>query len=398
MLDRRSFLAFPAFLAFPSAAIAAAPAAAPAPRPQVRLDPGRLPTLHAGSVGALEEALARLRATALAGGWPQIAPGPTLRIGQRGERVSALANRLVAGGQLPPGRAGTVFDAAMLDAVRRAQVAHGITDTGNCGPETLNALNVPVESRIAAAERSLARLRRLKAPESGRYVLANVAAAAVETVRDGVVTGRHVAVVGRDDRPTPELATRIISVSLNPFWSVPRSIAGDLVKKAGGNAEALARRGFRLLVGERPAELSDETLKLALRGAGYLRQDPGPGNALGPVRLDFGPRRGAYFMHGTADTRLFSRRGARAFSSGCIRVENVTSLAAFVLDGAPGDWTASRIEEAIRVADPAAASRKVAPVAPVPVIWTYLTAFVTSDGTLHFRPDVYERDGSAAEP
>jgi murein L,D-transpeptidase YcbB/YkuD len=118
-----------------------------------------------------------------------------------------------------------------------------------------------------------------------------------------------------------------------------------------------------------------------------FRQDPGPQNALGVVRINM-PNKHSVYMHDTPLKRLFGQ-SARAFSSGCVRVEKVSELVAWLLSGQNG-WTLEKVEAQI------ASGQKlnVKLPAPVPVHFVYLTAFVGGNGLAQFRPDIYGRDSS----
>ena len=118
-----------------------------------------------------------------------------------------------------------------------------------------------------------------------------------------------------------------------------------------------------------------------------FRQDPGPQNALGVVRINM-PNKHSVYMHDTPLKRLFGQ-SARAFSSGCVRVEKVSELVAWLLSEQKG-WTLEKVEAQI------ASGQKlnVKLIWAVPVHFVYLTAFVGANGLAEFRPDIYGRDSS----
>ena len=118
-----------------------------------------------------------------------------------------------------------------------------------------------------------------------------------------------------------------------------------------------------------------------------FRQDPGPQNALGLVRLDMPNEHGVY-MHDTPMKPLFGQR-ARAFSAGCVRVQDVFDLAAWVGRDEPG-MDRKRIDEIISGGNAVDIVLK----APLPVYFAYITAWAEQNGRVEFRPDVYGRDGA----
>jgi murein L,D-transpeptidase YcbB/YkuD len=118
-----------------------------------------------------------------------------------------------------------------------------------------------------------------------------------------------------------------------------------------------------------------------------LRQDPGPANALGAVKFMF-PNKHNVYLHDTPSRELFER-ASRDFSSGCIRVEDALDLAEYLLADQP-DWTRSRIDSVAA----AGVERTVRLLEPVPVHLLYWTAWADADGVIHFREDIYGRDGA----
>lgn len=207
----------------------------------------------------------------------------------------------------------------------------------------------------AAVEGTLARLDVL-APDHarGRFVLANIAAAEVVAYEDGREVLRSRAIVGAGRTRTPQLASAVPSVRLNPPWYVPPSIEPSV--RASGAA------GFRTVNGR-------------------LVQPPGPRNPLGPIRIGLENSDGV-FLHGTSDPRLFALE-RRTLSHGCVRVERVVELAAWMLDMTP---------EALRAAVATGRTRELVPAQEVRVAIAYLTAWPGPDGRLVLHPDPYGLD------
>ncbi len=150
---------------------------------------------------------------------------------------------------------------------------------------------------------------------------------------DGVVERRHVAIVGRPDRPSPVLATRITAVNLNPNWTVPTSIVkADIIPHMRKDAQFLKKNHMRL-IGAGGVEIDPKTVQWATlqNPHFFVRQDPGPHNSLGQTRIDM-PNAQAVFLHDTPKKELF-RNDVRFNSSGCARVDGVRELAALAVEG-----------------------------------------------------------------
>lgn len=333
------------------------------------------------------EAMTRYEEIALRGGWPMLPPGTAgLKPGAKGAAVLALKERFKITGDIVASEAGgDVFDAATAAALKRFQLRHGLSDTGGVGPLTLKALNVPVEIRLNQLGSSLARLEGNGFAFSQRYVVVNIPGAVVEAVENGVVERRHAAVVGRPDRPTPVLEARITSINLNPTWTAPLSIVkADIMPKVASDPGFLARSNMRVL-GQDGRQIDPSSIDWTARSANFtIRQDPGPTNALGAMRIDM-PNIHSVYLHDTPKKDLF-RSDLRFHSSGCARVQDVKDLAAWLLRGTQWDRLTLEIEASN------GERKDIRLPAPVPVAFVYLTAWGQEDGTVQFRDDIYALD------
>jgi murein L,D-transpeptidase YcbB/YkuD len=366
----------------PAAAAPAPRRVASAPRPaaptrttSVTADPR--PTFTAESVEATERALARYQAIAASGGWDRLGSGAN---------TPALRERLAIEGDLAGGSAAPE---AVRAAVRRFQLRHGLRQSGAADAATLAALNVPAEQRVRQLSASLARMRASTFGFGSRYVVVNIPSATVEAVESGQVRRRYVAVVGKKDRASPPVETRITSVNFNPTWTVPTSIIRkDIIPRMQRDPGYLTRSKIRIL-DARGTEVNPRAINwTSERAVNFtLRQDPGAGNSLGQIKIDM-PNNLAVYMHDTPSKGLFARDN-RFHSSGCVRVQDVRDLATWLLADNRG-WDREDTDEAI-----AEGERKDVRLArPVPVAWTYFTAFASPDGTVHFRRDIYDLDAA----
>ncbi len=349
----------------------------------------RQPTLSAETVNNIQRAIDTYLAIAARGGWNSVPDGQVLRVGLAHRNVSSLRERLIASGDLSASAGvSNTFDTYVEAAVRRFQARHGLLPDGMVRDETLAQMNVPVEVRISQLRTNLVRVNAMSADLGDRYVMVNIPAAEVEAVENGAVASRHTAVVGRKDRESPILAKKIQYISFNPYWTVPKSIIRkDIIPKMREDPEYLTRYKIRILNGKGdeldPSQVdwnTDEAVDY------MLKQDPGDQNSLGSIRIKF-PNEHAVYLHGTPQQTLFGTN-ARFHSSGCVRVQNVRQFVDWLLEP-NGDWSRTKIDAAVRSGERLDVSLKKS----TPIYFAYITAWATNDGVVHFRPDIYSRDG-----
>jgi len=334
------------------------------------------------------EALIAHEDVANRGGWPKVPAGATsLKPDSQGADVVALKQRLLASGDLAPEAiAGDVYDANVTEAVKRFQRRHGLSDLGTVGRLTLKAMNTRVESRLNQLTATLERLKGNGFNFANRYVVVNIPGASVEAVENGTVAQRHLAIVGRPDRPSPVIQANITSVNLNPYWTAPMSIVkADIIPHMRKDPSFIAKSNMKLLGAENkeidPASVNWAALKNPYF---YVRQEPGPTNSLGQMKIDM-PNSEAVYMHDTPKKTLF-RNDVRFNSSGCARIEGVRDLAAWLLEGS--EWTRQSIEDEIAKGE----RKNIALKKSVPVAWVYLTGWQGADGQVQFRDDIYGLD------
>ena len=313
-----------------------------------------------------------------------------LRVGYRHPTIQALRQRLKLGGDLDVNAGSSdVFDSYVEAAVRRFQARHGVVNVdGVVRESTFHALNIPADVRLNQLKTNLVRLRSFKTGRASRFVVCNIPAAQIEAIENGVAVSRHTAVVGKPDRASPEINSKIVEINFNPFWTVPVSLVRrDLIPRMQADPEYLTRYHIRIY-DQRGHELTPSQINWYSQEAVNYRfkQDPGDFNSLGSIRINFPSAHGVY-MHDTPDKNLFGE-GFRFHSSGCVRVQNVRELVTWLLAGTPG-WSRDEIDQVIRSGERKDA--KVRP--PVPLHWVYITAWVTPDGVVQFRDDIYNKDG-----
>lgn len=315
----------------------------------------------------LKKALAGLRERRSSGGWSTASAGPTLRLGDTGPRVQELRKLLVERGDLDTQYAmGDAFDAPLAEALTRFQRRLGLEPDGVYGAGVVRELQVPIRARILQVRLGLERLRWLPDEFTGRRVGVNLADFRVYVLDDDVVTFETRAVVGKEFHETPMFSARMTYVVINPYWHVPASIArNEILPKVNRDPDYLTRNHM---------EVSGSS----------VRQLPGPWNSLGRYKFIF-PNVHNVYLHDTPSKALFDR-AQRAYSHGCVRVDNPAGLAAVLLAGQ--GWTPERIASTVETGTETVVTLAV----PIPVHITYITAFMNQNGELHYRRDVYGRD------
>jgi L,D-transpeptidase YcbB len=340
---------------------------------------------------SMVEALAAYRQLEVAGGWPIIADGPTLRRGVSDPRVAALRVHLVASGDDPAASTADVhFDEPLEAALKRFQLRHFLQPDGAVGPATRRELNVSVAQRIDQIRVNLERARWvLHQSADGEFVIVDVAGFEVRYVRDRAVIWRSRAQVGQPYRQTPIFRSAIDEVVFNPTWTVPPGILGkDILPAVRRDPSYLDKRGLRVIDRNgRPVSRADIDFAkyTAATFPFMIRQEPGPTNALGRVKMMF-PNPHLVYLHDTPSQALFDPEH-RAFSSGCIRTERPLELAELLLAN-PDRWNRKMIDDAVA----SGSTRTIRLPKAVPVLILYWTVDRDDRGAIVFKPDPYGRD------
>jgi murein L,D-transpeptidase YcbB/YkuD len=355
----------------------------------VKLPKKSLPTLSPSTAETTQTSIAQYEAIVAKGGWPEVAPAEGLRVGVKSPVVPALRERLAIAGDLELNSGDRqVFDSYVDAALRRFQVRHGLHPDGVVHEATLRALNVPADKRLAQLRTNAVRLKGLTGNLGNRIVVANIPAAQIEAIENGVAVTRHTAVAGKPDRPSPDIRSKIVQINFNPFWTVPVSIIRkDLIPKMQAEPDYLTKNHIRIFDAKNNEQAPSQIDWYSAEAVNYkFKQDAGDFNSLGSIRINFPSPDGVY-MHDTPSKNLFGE-DFRFASSGCMRVQNVRELVYWILAETPG-WSKAEIDEVIKSGE-----RKDAKVAkPLPLYWVYVTAWATPDGVVQFRDDIYNRDG-----
>jgi L,D-transpeptidase YcbB len=347
------------------------------------------PVLSYDTAYNLQLAIGQYEPFAAAGGWNLVSERVYgLEVGTSGRAVSELKQRLMSSGDLPPEEArGDMFDEHLDRALRGFQARHGLVLNGKVDEQTYYAMIVGADVRLNQLRLNLQRVNTLAASLSDRYVVVNIPAATIEAVEGGVVSQRHTAVVGRIDRPTPIMSSRIHQINFNPYWHVPKSIIrADLTRYMQENPNYLVEQRIHIYDGngqEVQASQIDWTTDEAVN---YMfRQEPGATNSMGHCKINFYNPYDCY-LHDTPQRALFGEN-ARFHSSGCVRVDQPNSLVAWLLRD-NGGWDVPTVDALFETNERLDVSIN----APVPLHTTYITAWANRQGTVSFRDDVYQFD------
>lgn len=322
------------------------------------------------------------------GGWPDV-PETIFRLGLNSDTAAVrdLRGYLMHTGDLSQ-EAGMSdrFDAQVDAAVRGFQARHGLQITGQIDEYTYWAMKVPAATRLNQIKLNIERVRGLEGKLADVYVNVNIPAAAIEAIQATQVARRHTAIVGKIDRQTPILRSRIHEINFNPYWTVPVSIIRrDIIGLVNNDPNYLNQYSIRIFDGngnEVPQSAIDWSTEDAVNYT--FRQDPGAQNSMGNVKINFHNTHAVY-LHDTPQQALFSENG-RFHSSGCVRVDEVAELVAWILRDSGYDIidvnsvfaSGERIDAAVTN--------------PVPIFMTYFTAWANRNGVISFRDDVYDFD------
>jgi murein L,D-transpeptidase YcbB/YkuD len=344
----------------------------------------------------LEKALVTLQAERDKGGWSRV-PAVT-----RGTKVTPepvpLRRRLAAEGHLTGAAASSLSPELTPDdeaGVRSFQALHQLRATGVVDPPTLAAMNVSIDDRIEQVGLNLERWRWMPDDLGERHFLVNIPYFHLIAREHGRRVMDVRVVVGKSDTRTPMFSSTMTTVVFSPYWNIPDSIVvGETAPAALRDPQYLDRNGIEILDLSRKGAPPVDAAAVDWSDAARLkrlafRQRPGPGNALGRVKFLF-PNPFDVYLHDTPADSLFARP-SRAFSHGCVRVEEPEALAKYVLRGYAG-WDDARILAAMH----AGVERHVRLTQSIPVHIVYFTTWVDESGGLHFQPDIYGYDAVQA--
>ncbi|RYG16082.1 MAG: murein L,D-transpeptidase [Chitinophagaceae bacterium] len=290
-----------------------------------------------------------------------------LKKGDSSSVIKAARYKLWLLGDVKEQNPSSKFDDSFETALESFQSRMGLPVTGKFGKADVAELNISIHQRIESLLVNMERSRWVTYNTTGNYLVVNIPEFKLHAFEHDVAVWNMNVVVGKNQHRTVVFNGNIRYVVFSPYWNIPPNI------------------------------MKNETLPALRRNPNYLRlhnmewhgntirQKPGPNNSLGLVKFLF-PNSHSIYLHDSPAKSLF-KETSRAFSHGCIRVADAEKLANYLLRN-DTSWTQEKIAAAMRAGE----ERFITLNKPVPVFIAYFTAWVTPDGSLNFRKDIYERD------
>jgi murein L,D-transpeptidase YcbB/YkuD len=288
------------------------------------------------------------------------------------------------------------LDSELVAGIKHFQARHGLTADGSLGAQTYLELTTPLALRVRQIELTLERWRWLPTFDSPPIIvnIPQFRLYAFATAEDRALNALQMPVIVGQAYPrtqTPVFVGDLRYVIFRPYWDVPRSIVlREMLPRIQADIGYLPRNHLELVNGQSdsgPVVLPTRDAVAALAaGALRLRQRPGDDNALGLVKFVF-PNTHDVYMHGTPARQLFLQ-SRRAFSHGCIRVNDPVALAQYVLRNTAGNWDEAKVTAAMQSNTPLRVEIK----QPIRVMILYGTAVATEAGATDFFDDIYGQD------
>jgi len=321
----------------------------------------------------LKDQLKEYRSIAGKGGWPTIkADKKKYQAGDSGIAIKQIRQFLHVTGDLSADDGSPLFDSTLAQGIRSFQRRFGMKEDAVVGPAVIKEMNVPVNQRIEQIVVNMERCRWVPARPMGEYLVINIPDYKLYLFNKDAALWNMNVVVGQAVHKTVIFYGEMKYVVFSPYWNIPPGILKNEVLPG-------IRRNPNYLASHRMEKVGNS-----------YRQKPGPSNSLGLVKFLF-PNSYNIYLHDTPSKSLFGAEN-RAFSHGCIRLAEPKKLAEYLLRNQP-EWTTDKITKAMNAGKEQYVTLK----EPMPVFIGYFTAFVTSDGKINFRQDVYNRDGRLAK-
>ena len=291
----------------------------------------------------------------------RIPRGPVLKYGMKHAQIALIRERLnvpVQNEVIDP----RVYDAKLEEAVMAFQKSAGLRAEGVIGLKTRFALNAPKQNRYKQIIANMERWRWMPRDFGKTHIRVNIPEYKVRVTRNNKIIHTERIIVGKPTNKTPVFSDVMETVVFNPYWNIPQSIIWNEMNGRIPNGYEGGVRNGRM----------------------WIRQKPGPRNALGRIKFLF-PNKHAVYLHDTPSRSLFNKN-RRAFSHGCVRVRNPRRLAEVVL-GMSG-WSKSKVDRKWATRTNLQVSLKT----KIPVHITYFTLWADAKGTLTSFNDVYGHD------
>jgi murein L,D-transpeptidase YcbB/YkuD len=345
---------------------------------------------HHPAYAAFKAMLARLRELGTEPNSGIIRPGKRVALGQSDPRIPVLRRHLevlgYAHGTAPQGD-DTLLDDDLSQHLEAFQADASLKPTGMLDAPTIAALNSRTGGTgVSRLIYNMERLRWLPKDLGRRHVFVNQASYSLKLVDDGQEVWHTKVIVGKPTTQTVAFSDTMETIVFNPPWGVPASIMkNEMLPKLRRDPGYLDRLGYRVLTPNGKKIVHSRSVSWWKYPDGkvpyLIQQPPGDDNALGEVKFLF-PNAHDIYMHDTPMRELF-KNPVRAFSHGCVRVENPRLFAELLL-GVDASDIAARIDSGVSQETRIAKETK--------VHLTYFTAWPADDGRILFYDDIYGRD------
>ena len=316
----------------------------------------------------LEKEIIRYQHIESKGGWNKIQwKKKTIQLGDSNELVKLVRKRLGITNESNAKDTSGIFDKNLETDIIGFQTRNGLKPDGKIGLATLKELNVSVEDRINQLKLNAERCLQLPEDIGDKYILVNIPAFELIAMKNNTPVFSSKIVTGKSSNKTAIFKGTMQYVVFAPYWNIPKSIMYKEILPA---------------ISKHPGYLEENKMEWF---DGKIRQRPGPWNALGGVKFIF-PNSYHIYMHDTPAKTLFNEI-TRAFSHGCIRIEDPVNMALFLLEDQK-EWNREKVIEAMNMEKETVVFLK----GKTMVYIIYFTSFIDEKGKLHFRKDIYGRD------
>jgi len=342
---------------------------------------------------SLKRALITYKALEKKGGFPFVDTSLlSIRIGEEHTAISQLKQHLTLAGDYIENNTTALFSDSLSTAIKSFQKRMGLTVNGKIDKATLAELNMPIRERIQKIMVNLERLRWLPSAEGDNYLLVNIPEFRLHVFEQKKYQWSMDVVVGQAATATTIFSDKMKYVVFSPYWNIPQSIIrSELLPKLKRNANYLHSKNMEVVQNGKVINANAIHWSRYTRGVPFtIREKPGKNNSLGLVKFLF-PNQFNIYMHDTPAKSLFDRKD-RAFSHGCIRLAEPEKMANYVLRN-DSTYTAEKIHELMNKGE-----EKWVTINPtLPVYIVYFSTWVSHDGKLNFRKDIYGADAKLAK-
>ena len=317
----------------------------------------------------------------------EIKKGKLIKPGMQDPRLLEIQTRLKSLGYLRPvDTLSTFYSEPLQIVIKQFQQENGLMVDGIVGNRSIGVLNQGFDKRHEQILVNLERWRWFPRDLGSHYILVNIANFQLQVVKENQTIRTHKIIVGRESRKTSIFSDKIQYLDFNPSWYIPPTIKNkDVIPSARKNPAYLVNKNIDVYnnLGQKLDPLQIDWSVNAVMSYQY-KQDPGPSNPLGQVKISF-PNRYIIYLHDTSSKSLF-KGNSRAHSSGCIRVENALDLAKYLLSDQK-EFTSEEIDKIIDKGT----TRRIFMDQEVNVHIFYWTAW-RENGKTRFTDDIYNYD------